>query len=160
MRMIKEIDMFGTGIQWRLLNRDTFKSYIGGLTTLTIIILFVLKIIFFINKVKNYGFADNQVSYKFQEDFQVTNFSEFRLYMFSDLDEKMNEAYKNNLTKINYLVKNQIEKTPFNLSDYLNITSLPHDSEKLENLQITQYECEFPDNSNYICLKFLPGKEI
>lgn len=50
-KMLREMDMFGQGIQWRLLSKDTFKSIFGALITLFLTAIFVVKIYFFVAKV-------------------------------------------------------------------------------------------------------------
>lgn len=104
--MIKEIDIFGAGIKWRLKSQDNFKSYFGAALSSILFAMVIYKITLFAIKISDYGFAKNKILYQFKDEYQVTNFSNFRLLISSDLSyflqkENYREKYFNNSTYIN-----------------------------------------------------------
>jgi len=112
---IKELDIFGSEIRWRLLSKDTFKTFFGSFVTLSLIGLIALKIYFFVLKVMNHGFVLNSETFRFNGDNQFINMSNFKFVLFSDLDRSLEYHYKTeglNLNPRNY----------FNITDFFDIS--------------------------------------
>lgn len=112
---LKELDIFGSEIRWRLLSKDTFKSFFGSFVTLSLIALIALKIYFFIIKVFDQGFVVNTETFRFNGENQFINMSNFKFFLFSDLHtslENYNRTVGVNINPRDY----------FNISDFFDFS--------------------------------------
>ena len=103
-QMLREFDIFQTDIKWRFLSKDNFKSLFGEIITLLLAALLAVKILFFIKKIKEYGFAKNKINHQFKDDFHFLNISDIRIIVYTDLEitldihkEKTNTIFKAHL---------------------------------------------------------------
>jgi len=150
MQHVKELDQFGTHVKWRFKSKDTFKSHFGGITFIILFSIFIAKLIFFSLKVGKYGFANNQISESFPEGFQVTNLTDLKFIILTDLGEKFSKD-KNLSTAFSKDLKN------FNLSNYLDIQPVnlnpqiklkDHDCKKLKKFKDIEKEKNDENKNN------------
>jgi len=113
---LRELDIFGTEIKWRLKSKDNFKSIFGALITLLLAGLFIFKLLLFILKSYEYGFAKNKISNEYKGKFQLLNMSDWRMIVQSNLDDVLNSLDHNTQAFIN-------KRSYMNLSDFIDVSA-------------------------------------
>jgi len=144
LQSIKGLDLFGSEIKWRLLTKDTFKSFFGAFITLCLLGLLSLKVFFFVKKVSEYGFVVNQQTNRFKDQFQYINLTNFKLILYSDLDEIIYKYM--NKTGNQLIIQNY-----FNLSNYFDI-SFENFEVNDQNIVLNPIEINCSSNIDFIFL--------
>ncbi len=156
MDLLKNIDLFGTGIQWKLLSKDSFKSSLGGFLTFLLISLFIGKLVLFIKKIESYGFVKTQTKYQFKDDYQYTNLSDFNITIYTDLSEKIEDCMKDDKYGEDKSFFENASKN-FNLTNFLEVASTSYDFKDLKYSKNTLFLDPVNSSENscgyeFICL--------
>lgn len=154
----KEIDIFTSPIKWKFLSQEDYKSNFGATFTIILYIFFILKAYLFINKILSYGFAqDTMTKGFFDENYQITNFSDFKLVFFAP---KIKELTKKYSSQLGYSAE---ELQNFNLKDFLNIDDYAFTHKSNSKLKMIEVPCQLFSNlgnltinlyDEFICYKF------
>ena len=137
LKKFKEIDIFGSGINWRALSNDNYKSNFGAIFTLILYSFFIFKSILFIEKILSFGFAHDTVTKGFfDKDHQVTNFEDFKLSFFAPKIKEFAKKYRQ------LLGYSQADINNYNLKDFLQLEEYAFNKRLNKELKMKEVPCQ------------------